>query len=121
MGAGAVAASGSVEAQRIPSPQRIPLPSSPGMIIKKRQYPKHARHLHRQQKAQCSLSVSAPETDSEVMIPWPERRTPMLDVNDSDESLEIEEEADCSTSAPSSPRSELSSVVEVLEFPDLLV
>lgn len=110
--------------------------SPPGIIMKKRQYPKHARHLYKkpcvQSTADGTVHVAAPDTESTVMVPWPQvesislvpwpqDETHILEVNDSEDiPINMVEEEDCSTSAPNSPRSDLSSVVEILDIPDLL-
>lgn len=115
MGAGASAATSSVSSSQASG--RI---SPPGAILKKSHYPKHVRHLHKHHRFQKALdpAIRGPDTESTVMVPWPVLDTPFLEVNHA-ENLEVVDE-DCSTSAPSSPRSTPSSVVEVLDCPDML-
>lgn len=134
MGAGASATTGAGVCAGTGCKEHVRI-APPGVIVQKRRYPRHVRHLYKQRYAQKLLkeSMNVPEPNTEaavmlpypdpdstvVMVPWPPGERPVLAVNDSEE-VPIVEEEDVSTSAPTSPRSELSSVVEVLDATDLL-
>jgi hypothetical protein len=130
MGAGA---SASIDVADVAC-KEITRQGSQALIMKKRQYPKHVRHLYKQRciqkTADGTVHIAEPGTEPTVMVPWPkaestsmvpypEDETHILEVDELEEVPAVEEE-DCSTSAPNSPRSELSSVVEILDIPDLL-
>mmetsp|Transcript_27990 Transcript_27990/g.45032 ORF Transcript_27990/g.45032 Transcript_27990/m.45032 type:complete len:118 (-) Transcript_27990:298-651(-) len=98
------------------------IPGSPGVIIKRRQYPKHIRHLYKKHHCNMALAISDKESSqlTTILAPWSEMKELPASMSGAEACSEDNSTSCSEVPDATSPRSVASSVEELIDTSDVL-